>query len=173
MSVVRYRIPIEFTVAYLAALSLILGIEYIKLPVWAVFVTWAGYFVLGADRKAFVTIYKSVPLGGIFGFIAVIGFDYLIKAMPFVHWVVPCMIVEFIDVLALMYIITKFKFVGGVVFWAFASYFGTFYGGFYHKIGTIWGDAASALLSEMIANFLGPIFGYLSVKLSLPYVEKR
>jgi len=174
MAQVKYKIPIEFTVAYLAALSLILGIEYFKLPVWAVFVTWAGYFVLGADKKAFETIYKAVPLGGLFGLIAVIGFDYLIKAMPFVHWVVPCMIVEFIDVLILMFIITKFGFVGGAVFWAFASYFGTYYGGFYFKSGNLFGDAFLALISEMIANFLGPVFGYLSIKLSLPYtVEEK
>lgn len=173
MGQVKYKIPIEFTVAYLAALSLILGIEYIKLPVWAVFVTWAGYFVLGANKKAFTTIYKAVPLGGIFGFIAVIGFDYFIKAMPFVHWVIPCIIVEFIDVLILMYIITKFNFVGGAVFWAFASYFGTYYGGFYHSMGSLWGDAASALLSEVVANLLGPIFGYLSIKLSLPYIVAK
>lgn len=173
MGQIKYKIPIEFTVAYLAALSLILGIEYIKLPVWAVFVTWAGYFVLGADKKAFTTIYKAVPLGGIFGFIAVIGFDYFIKAMPSVHWVIPCMIVEFIDVLILMYTITKFNFVGGAVFWAFASYFGTYYGGFYHSMGNLWGDAASALLSEVVANLLGPIFGYLSIKLSLPYTVAK
>jgi len=173
MSQIKYKIPIEITVAYLAAFSLILGIEYLNLPVWAVFVTWAGYFALGADREAFIAIYKAVPLGGIFGFIAVIGFDYLIKAMPFVHWLIPSMIVEFIDVLILMYIITRFNFVGGAVFWAFASYFGTYYGGFYNSLGSLWGDAASALLSEMIANFLGPIFGYLSIKLSLPYVVKR
>lgn len=47
------KIPLEFTVAYLTALSLILGTEYFKLLVWAVFITWAGYFVLEADWKAF------------------------------------------------------------------------------------------------------------------------
>ncbi len=173
MGQVKYKIPIEFTVAYLAALSLLLGIEYLKLPVWAVFVTWAGYFVLGADKEAFKTIYKATPLGGIFGLIAVIGFDYLIKAMPFTHWVIPCMIVEFIDVLVLMIIITKFNFVGGAVFWAFASYFGTYYGGFYFKQGYLFGDAFSTLISEIVANLLGPVFGYLSVKLSLPYTSEE
>jgi len=45
VSQVRYKIPIEITVAYLATLSLILGIEQLKIPVWAVFITWAGYFI--------------------------------------------------------------------------------------------------------------------------------
>ncbi len=173
MSEIKYKIPIEVTVAYLAALSLLLSTEWIRLPVWAVFVTWAGFFVLGADKKAFITIYKCIPLGGVFGLIAVIGFKYLIEAMPFVHWVIPCMIVEFIDVLILMIIISKFGFPGGVVFWAFASYFGTFYGGFFFDLGSYVANAFSALAWEMIANFLGPIFGVLSIKLSLPYIVKK
>lgn len=80
-----------------------------------------------------------MPLGGVFGLIAVVGFDLLIKAMPYVHWVIPCMIVEFTDVLVLMMIITRFGFPDGVVFWAFPSYFGIFYGGFYYKMGNIFG----------------------------------
>ncbi|ALM74646.1 DUF1097 domain-containing protein [Thermococcus barophilus] len=168
---VKYKIPIEFTVAYLAALSLLLGIEKLSLPVWAVFVTWAGYFVLGADESAFKTIYKCTPLGALFGLIAVIGFHYAINAMPSVHWVIPCMIVEFIVVLVLMVVISKFNFLGGAVFWAFASYFGTYYGGFYLKTQGFFSAAVVAMISSMIANFLGPVFGYLSIKLSMPMEE--
>ena len=70
-------------------------------------------------------------------------------------------------------IIMKFGFVGSAVFWAFASYFGTFYGGFFFDIGSYVANAFSALAWETIANFLRPIFGVLSIKLSLPYTVKK
>jgi len=57
-------------------------------------------------------------------YLAVIGFGYAIKAMPQVRWIIPCMTVEFIDVLMLMVIIMKFNLPGGVVFLGFPSYFG-------------------------------------------------
>ncbi|AKG38339.1 MAG: DUF1097 domain-containing protein [Infirmifilum sp.] len=168
---VKYKIPIEITVAYLAALSLLVTLPPLGLPVWATFVTWAGYFALGADKKAFRELYKAIPLGGIFGWLAVVGFDFAIKAMPGIHWIIPVMIVEFLDVLVLMYIISWFKFVGAAVFFAFPSYFGTYYGGFFPKTGDLITDATMALVWQVAANLLGPIFGFLSIYLSFP--EKR
>ncbi|MHB9302269.1 DUF1097 domain-containing protein [Thermofilum pendens] len=165
---VRYKVPIELTVAYLAALSLLVTLPPLGLPVWATFVTWAGYFALGADKKAFKEIYKATPLGGVFGWLAVVGFDYAVKAMPGVHYIIPVMLVEFLDVLVLMYIISVFKFTGAAVFFAFPSYFGTYYGGFYPKTGQLLLDATLALVWQVAANLLGPIFGYLSIRLSLP-----
>jgi hypothetical protein len=168
---VKYKVPIEVTVAYLAALSLLVTLPPLGLPVWATFVTWAGYFALGADKKAFKEIWKAVPLGGVFGWLAVVGFDYAIKAMPGVHYIIPVMLVEFLDVLVLMYIITYFKFVGAAAFFAFSSYFGTYYGGFYPKTGDLITDATLALIWQSAANLLGPIFGFLSIYLSFP--EKK
>ncbi|MEZ0345220.1 MAG: DUF1097 domain-containing protein [Infirmifilum sp.] len=170
---VKYRVPIEVTVAYLAALSLLVSLPPLGLPVWAVFVTWAGYFALGADAKAFKEIYKAVPLGGVFGWLAVVGFHYAIQAMPWVHYIVPVMLVEFLDVLVLMYIISYFKFTGAAVFFAFPSYFGTYYGGFYPKTGDLFADASLALVYQVAANLLGPIFGYLSIALSFPAKEGK
>ena len=168
---VRYKVPLEVTVAYLAALSLLVTLPPLGLPVWATFVTWAGYFALGADRKAFKELYKAIPLGGLFGVLAVIGFDYAAKAMPGVHPIIPYMLVEFLDVLVLMYIISYFKFIGAAVFFAFPSYFGTYFGGFYPKTGELLTDALLAFVWQMAANFLGPIFGYLSIALSFPVKE--
>lgn len=168
---VKYKVPIEVTVAYLAALSLLITLPPLGLPVWATFVTWAGYFALGADKKAFKEIWKAVPLGGVFGWLAVVGFDYAIKAMPGVHYIIPVMLVEFIDVLVLMYVITYFKFTAPAVFFAFPSYFGTYYGGFYPKTGDLFADATLALIWQCAANLLGPIFGFLSIYLSFP--EKK
>jgi len=168
---VKYRVPIEVTVAYLAALSLLITLPPLGLPVWATFVTWAGYFALGADKKAFKEIWKAVPLGGIFGWLAVIGFDYAAKAMPGVPAIFSYMIVELLDVLVLMYIISYFKFTGAAVFFAFPSYFGTYFGGFYPKTGDLITDATLALIWQCAANFLGPVFGFLSIYLSFPQKE--
>jgi hypothetical protein len=109
-----------------------------------------------------------VPLGGIFGWLAVIGFDYATRAMPGVPGIIPCMIVEFLDVLVLMYIISYFKFIGAAVFFAFPSYFGTYFGGFFPKTGNLIANATLALIWQCAANLLGPIFGFLSIYLSFP-----
>lgn len=168
---VKYKVPIEVTIAYLAALSLLTTLPPLGLPVWATFVTWAGYFAPGADKKAFKEIWKAVPLSGVFGWLAVVGFDYAIKTMRGVHSIIPVMLVEFVDVLVLMYIISQFKFIGAAAFFASPSYFGTYYGGFYPKSGDLLVDATLALVWQCVANLLGPIFGFLSIYLSFP--EKK
>ena len=53
-----------------------------------------------------------------------------------------------------------------VAFNAYSTIFAVYFGGFYPNTGDFKSDVLKALLWGVIGNALGPLFGYLSVRLS-------
>jgi len=55
----RFRIPLEFSVGILAALTLLLTLAPLNLPIYGIFVFWGATFLLGSPNLEGVK--KMVP----------------------------------------------------------------------------------------------------------------
>lgn len=153
---------LDFSVAVLAALSCILMAA--EIPVWALFIGWAWYFALGADASLIKEGIAPLLAGSILAFAAFILIDLFTAAgLP---WLVPTILAVLITVFLLMltlkipvlnYSLISFN-AYSCVFVGFST--GTFY--------TISGmpSGLNAFIWITGANFLGLLFGWLSIRLS-------
>jgi len=74
----RLRLPLEFSVGILAALTLLLTLAPLNLPIYGIFIFWGGAFLLGSPNLEGVK--KLVPpaiLGTIFGVGTLLLFQYI------------------------------------------------------------------------------------------------
>ncbi|MCX4093261.1 DUF1097 domain-containing protein [Nocardia sp. alder85J] len=164
----RDRIPHEIVASVLAGLTAFIGGTAWNLPPWAIFVSWAGTFALGGPslinaRK----LWFAMPAGSTFAMLIVIADQHIGTAFGHSRFAQDAMLALIILVInsALMYTgrIRYFALIPGM-FFGFASYFATFFGGFgFHS-----GNVLAAWVSVVAMNFLGPIFAYLSTKLAFP-----
>lgn len=153
---------LDFSVAILAALSCILMAA--QIPVWAVFIGWAWYFALGADPSLLKKGIAPLIAGSVLAFVAFLFIDLFTAAgLP---WLLPTIIAVLITVFLLMltlkipilnYSLISFN-AYSCVFVGFST--GTFY--------TISGmpTGLNAFIWITGANFLGLVFGWMSIRLS-------
>jgi hypothetical protein len=154
-------IPMEWFIATLAALTIPLFV-YLKVPVWATYVTWAGAFLVGpneAIRKLFPTLIVGTISGVIF-FSLAFTIDPLVGSAG-----VPNSLIAFVMTLSLLYLARTpvFALVPGI-FFGFACYVGVALAAQASTIPALfvpWLYATGALL-------LGPPMAWLSVVLYLP-----
>src|SRR5713226_9604254 len=74
----RSRIPLASSVGILGALTLLLALAPLNLPIYGIFVFWGGTFLLGSPNLEGVK--KMVPpaiLGTIFGVVLLLLFQYI------------------------------------------------------------------------------------------------
>jgi len=154
-------IPLELVCATLAALTIPLSV-YLKLPIWATFVTWGGAFLVAPNmegiRKMFPTLILGTVAGLIF-FVLAFTIDPITGSVVLANSAI-----VFVIALILLCLgrLPGLVLVPGI-FFGFACYVGVATAAQVHTIAGLfvpWMYATAALL-------LGPILAWLSVALTL------
>lgn len=162
----KTRIPLEVVVGVLGGLSCLVTISGLGLPVWALFIGWAWYFALGATQEAFKKIIPAVFPGALLAALCIwmmswftgLGFTGLLNMIICVT----------ISVFLLMCSLRIPIFSASLpAFNAYSSVFALYAIGSYPNLAI--GPILSCTLWAVIGNLLGPVFGYLSIKLTFPY----
>lgn len=161
----KTRIPIEVVVGVLGGLSCLVTMQGIGFPVWALFIGWAWYFALGATPAAFKKIYPSVIPGSLLAALCIWMIGWFagmgLGGMPGMMLAVA--ITVFLLMMALKIPVCNSSL---PAFNAYSSVFALFAIGGYPELAI--GPILSCMLWAMIGNFLGPIFGWLSITLTFP-----
>jgi hypothetical protein len=133
------------------------------LPPWAIFIAWAGTFAAGGPRPDVLKkIWTVMPIGAITAFLIASGFDLASKTFTGTTVLVAQCVILFVLNGSMMLLgrLQPFSFVPGM-FFGFASYFATLFGGF----GFAPGNALAALGSVLLMNALGPLYAWLTATL--------
>lgn len=166
----RLRLPLEFSVGILAALTLLFTLKPLNFPIIGIFIFWGAAFLLGSPNLEGVK--KLVPptiLGTIFGIGTIQLFT---SAAPiaggnaFLDTLVN-MVILFVVVTVLVYFarIAIFSTIAAA-FCAFAVYVATYAGGF--GFGNAPYSLLNFWLTATLMCCLGPFFAWASVALTRP-----
>ncbi|MBC7078127.1 MAG: DUF1097 domain-containing protein [Synergistales bacterium] len=158
----KSRIPIEIVVTILAALSCLVSVPSLQLPVWALFIGWAWYFALGGTPEVLKKIYPAMLPGSLLAVLCIWLANLLVGYMPGLLAVIVAVL---ITVAILMYML-RIPLTSATLpaFNAYSCVFAAFYGKqFYNPTGDFVRDLWVAFATVFIACALGPLFGYLSV----------
>ncbi|MFF2503406.1 DUF1097 domain-containing protein [Streptomyces sp. NPDC058067] len=167
----RERLSHEIVASVLAGLTAFIGGTALHLPPWAIFISWAAVFALGGPSWANARrLWCTMPAGSTFALIIVFVDQHVGMAFgdsQIAQDAVLALIILVVNT-ALMYTgrIKMFSLIPGM-FFGFASYFGTLFGGFGFKPGNIW----AAWVCVVAMNALGPVFAYLSNRLMYPVLS--
>ncbi|MGH8965702.1 MAG: DUF1097 domain-containing protein, partial [Actinomycetes bacterium] len=162
----RNRVPAEVVASILAASTAFIGGTALHLPTWAIFISWAGIFLLGGptlDRAKKMWI--AMPAGSTFGLVIVLleqNFGTMFGDSQIAKNAAGAIFIFAVNCI-LMYCgrIPLLSLVPGM-FLGFASFFGTYFGDF----GFAPGNVFAAWVSVVAMNALGPVFGYLKIRYS-------
>ncbi len=161
--------PAEIVASLLAVTTVIISLPPYNLPPWAIFVSWAGTFAAGGPKpEVLKKIWPVMPIGSITAFLIVLGFDWAshhFSGVPFI--VAQCVILFCLNTAQMLLARVPGLGLGFVpgMFFGFASYFATFYGGF----GPNPHSPAAALGAVILMNALGPLYAWLNIKLAAPH----
>lgn len=167
----RERLPHEIVASVLAACTAFIGGTALHLPPWAIFISWAGTFLLGGPTLANAKrLWCAMPVGSAFALVIVVIEEHAGTAFgtgQFARNALTALVILAVNT-ALMYTgrLKALSLIPGM-FFGFASYFATFFGGF----GFAPGDPWAAWVSVVAMNALGPVFAYLSTRLTFPVAE--
>ena len=161
--------PAEVVASLLAVTTIFVSMPPLNLPPWAIFIGWAGTFAAGGPRPDVLKkIWPVMPIGSITAFLIVLGFDWASHRFTGSQFIIAQCVILFCLNAAQMLLARiprlGLSFVPGM-FFGFASYFATFYGGF----GPTPHDPVAALWAVILMNALGPLYAWLTVKLSAPH----
>ncbi len=166
------RIPKEVVASILASTTVILSLPPTNLPPWAIFIGWAGTFAAGGPHKdVFKKLWPAMPLGSFTALIIVFVKDDLLSPMLPGHWDIAGEMATIFFFNCLMMLLGRtrfFPFVPGM-FFGFASFFATFYGGWGPVENNLW----AAFVAVIIMNALGPIYAWLNEKLAFPVKKEH
>jgi hypothetical protein len=149
--------PSEVVASLLAVTTLFIPSH---LPPWAIFIAWAGTFAAGGPRpEVLKKIWTVMPIGAITAWLIVQGFGLASHAFSGGALVVAQCVILFCLNGGMMMLgrVPVFDFVPGM-FFGFASFFATFFGGF----GPAPGNSVVALGSVLLMNALGPLYAWLT-----------
>jgi hypothetical protein len=133
------------------------------LPPWAIFIAWAGTFAAGGPSpEVLKKIWTVMPIGAITAWLIVQGFDLASHTFTGGAFVIAQCVILFCLNGGMMLLgrLPVFDFVPGM-FFGFASFFATFFGGF----GPAPHDSVVALGSVLLMNALGPLYAWLTATL--------
>lgn len=155
----------------LAVTTVIISLPPYDLPPWAIFIGWAGTFAAGGPTpEVLKKIWPVMPVGSVTAFLIVLGFNVASHYLTGVAFIAAQCVILFCLNLAQMLLARVpglgLGFVPGM-FFGFASYFATFYGGF----GPSPHSPIAALVAVILMNALGPLYAWLNVKLAAPHGE--
>ena len=155
--------PAEIVASLLAVTTIFIGMPPWHLPPWAIFVSWAGTFAAGGPKPDVMRkMWITMPIGSIAACLIVLLFKWSGSFLTGgAALAAQCVILFCLN--GLMMSLGRFKtfsFVPGM-FFGFASYFATMFGGF----GPVPGDPIVALVACVAMNALGPIYAWLTANL--------
>lgn len=161
--------PAEVVASALAVTTIPISMLPLHLPPWAIFISWAATFAMGGPTaKNLKRIWPTLPVGSCFAFLIVLGFDQASRQFSGSSLVLAQMAILFTlngTMMALARLFVMFNFIPGM-FFGFATYFGTLFGGF----GPIAHDPVTALIAAIAMNALGPAYAWVKERYSAPEV---
>lgn len=152
--------PAEIVASLLAITTVLLALPPYNLPPWAIFISWAGTFAMGGpSTKNMAMIWRVMPIGSFFAMLITLGFiesSHYFSGWPFI---ISQMVILFIlnTVLLLIARFKTFSFPPGM-FFGFASYFATMFGGF----GPDPKNPYAAFIAVIIMNAIGPGYAWIN-----------
>jgi Protein of unknown function (DUF1097) len=163
------KLPGEVIASLLAVTTIFISMPPFNLPPWAIFIGWAGTFAAGGPTPEVMRkIWPVMPVGSVTAFLIVLGFGWSSAHFHGASFILAQCVILFCLNAGQMLLARipglGLTFVPGM-FFGFASYFATFYGGFGPKPH----DPVMALIAVVIMNGLGPIYAWLNVKLAAPH----
>lgn len=153
------KLPVEIVASLLAATTIFTPAN---LPPWAIFISWAGTFAAGGPKPDVLKkIWVTMPIGAVVASLIVAGFNVASQHLSGNAFVVAQCIILFSLNAAMMSLgrIPALGFVPGM-FFGFASFFATFFGGF----GPSPGNLMAALGATILMNALGPVYALLTAR---------
>lgn len=161
--------PPEIVASLLAVTTIFISLPPFNLPPWAIFIGWAGTFAAGGPKpRVLRMIWPVMPVGSVTAFLIVLGFAWASRHLTGGALLLAQCVILFCLNTAQMLLARVpglgLNFVPGM-FFGFASYFATFYGGF----GPAPHDPVAALVAVVLMNGLGPLYAWLNVRLAAPH----
>lgn len=161
------HLPSELSASLLAITTVPISLPPTNLPPWAIFVSWAGTFAAGGPKREVLRKLAPVqPIGSLTAFCIVLSFNAVshdLSGTAFVFAQMGILGVLNSAQILLGRLVPMFSYVPGM-FFGFASYFATYYGGF----GLHAQNALSALWAAIAMNALGLVFAWLNVRFTRP-----
>lgn len=162
------NLPTEVAASLLAVTTVLIALPPANLPPWAIFIGWAGTYAAGGPRPDVLRkIWPVMPVGALTAFLIVLGFGIASRHFSGDAFIAAQMVILFVlnaAQILLARLVHAFAFVPGL-FFGFASYFATYFGGF----GPHPHDAVWALVAVVAMNALGPLYAWLNMKLAAPH----
>lgn len=157
--------------AVLAAVSCLVALPQLGLPVWALFIGWAWYFALGANPSVFKSVYPAMIPGALLAAVCI----WLINVFTGFLSLMPAMMLAVLITVFLLMCVLRFPLTscGLAAFNGYSCVFAAYYGGFFPQTGSPGRDIITALIWSLVANFIGPLFGYLSIFFTFPGRKKE
>jgi len=162
----KSRIPAEISASILAATTAFIGGGWMHLPVWAIFISWAGTHLAGGPRLSIMKrLWLALPAGSTFALIVILLDQKFGTILGEGYWATAGVlaVIIFLVNTALTYTgRTKlFSLIPGM-FLGFASMFATAFGGF----GPAPQNMFVCWIATIAMNFLGPVFSWIRVRVS-------
>lgn len=159
----------EIVASLLAVTTVLIALPPYNFPPWAIFIGWAGTFAAGGPKpEVLKKIWPVMPVGSVCAFLIVLGFIWASQYFAGTQLIIAQMVILFVLNTAQMLLARVpglgLTFVPGM-FFGFASYFATFFGGF----GPDPHSPAAALGATILMNGLGPLYAWLNVRLAAPH----
>ena len=158
------KLPAEIVASALAVTTIFIVLLPYHLPPWAIFITWAGTFAAGGPTPAVLRkIWPTMFVGNIFAFVIVLCFNLAATQLAGPALIAAECVILFTLNATMMSLgrLPLLSFIPGM-FFGFASYFATYFGGF----GPVPKDPVAALGAVMLMNALGPAYAWLTARYS-------
>lgn len=159
--------PAEVVASLLAVTTILISLPPYNFPPWAIFISWAGTFAAGGPTPTVLKkIWPVMPIGSFTAFLIVLCFGVAAQHFQGTQFLIAQMVVLFCLNAAMMLLgrMRALAFVPGM-FFGFASFFATDFGGF----GPVPHDAVSSLGAAVLMNAIGPAYAWITVKCSAPH----
>ncbi len=154
------KLPAEVVASALAVTTIFISMTAFHFPPWAIFITWAGTFAAGGPSASLLKkFWPTMAVGGIFACLIVLCFKLSAQYLSgSAQIAAECVILFTLNgSMMLLGRLPALSFVPGM-FFGFASYFATLFGGF----GPAPGDPFAALAASLLMNALGPIYAWIT-----------
>jgi hypothetical protein len=162
------KIPQEIVASILAATTAFVGGNALHLPPWAIFIAWAGTYLAGGPHLAAMKrLWATMPVGATYAMIIVIidtHYGDLLGTSTLARDTMLALVILVVNS-ALMFTgrIKVFSLIPGM-FFGFAAFFATYFGGFGWEAMNPW----VAWVSVVAMTALGPIYAWLAEWLAKP-----
>lgn len=168
----RIRLPHEVSASIVAFATVFPAMSPLNLPTWAIFITWAGTFLLGGPTRAnAVKLIIATTAGAGFGVAAVLlnrATGTMFGTGAFAQTVALGLVIFVVNgTLLAAGRLRALSLIPGM-FFGFASLFATYFGGF----GFASGDLAAAFVSSAAMSALGPLCAFLGLRLTFATAEQ-